>query len=244
MKVLLAGCCALYIMSAPTAMAAESVTSVDLSWSWTSAQSSIGASWTTNEERIAASKGAELYANVSCYGPECEPERPAMLQIQKAGEWTTYAEGTLSGLDGSIVAPPPVDTSALGTYSIRAVLPATASAPQITTPPRGVVVLPATKVTLRGSIEAPSRTNGSTWVMAPGPVTLKIAVSPAAPGRTVLIRDTSKSPNTIIGRVKTNARGIATWQGTVSNAMHDIVVQPGRGRAGWFIVTVPANPVG
>ncbi len=190
------------------------------------------------KRRLIAAYGSRLLPLIHCTGTECDPARPARIEILKKGAWVPWASGTLGELTESQKA---LTSKKTLTVLMRSTLPAYGALPAVTTPRWNVRFLPGTSVKLSGPTVIPaSKANDFTWQFRAGPGSITVGISPAEAGRIVELRDSLVEGWPLIARTTTDASGRATLTADVTDvrSLH-IIVLPSRARAGWNVYASP-----
>ena len=191
------------------------------------------------KRRIVTAYSTGLVPTIRCSGTECEPDRPARIEVLRKGTWKTWATGTLAELADSTRS---LTSKRDTTVIVRSVLPADDSLAEITSLRWSLRFLPASNIALAGTIlvrPGPSSDYGWRFRREPGSVTLR--VTPAATGRTVELRDSLVEGFPLIGKATTDSFGRATITADFADVRSlTITLLPTREQAGW---TVSASPV-
>lgn len=194
----------------------------------------------TTKRRIVAAYGALLTPFVVCTGPDCDPGRPARIEILDRGTWKPWSSGTLAELsNGEKVLTAKRTTSIV----VRSTLPAHGTMPSLSSLRWSIRFLPGTTVAISGTtVIKASPANDYQWQFRPGPGTVTVNVTPAAAGRVLELRDSMVEGYPLIARVTTDARG----QATITDDFTDvktlaITVVPTVNRAGWNAYASPVT---
>lgn len=193
----------------------------------------------TAKKRMIVAHGVKLMPTIFCSGDACDPQRPARIEILRAGIWQSWATGSLEQLADSYKVMTSKRTTSL---LVRSVLPAYGELPQLTSARWSVRFLPGTTVAISGSaIITASPSNDHTWQFRPGTGTVAITVSPAAAGRKVELRDAGVEGYPLLGTGKTDTSGrVSITADFTGTALLTVTVLPTRDRAGWYVDASPA----
>ena len=194
----------------------------------------------TTKRRIVAAQGTRLTPTIFCSGPECEPDRPARIEIWRNGGWKTWTTGTLGQLADSSKT---LTSKRPMAFIIRSVLPADGSLPEIASLRWTLRFLPATSVALTGTmLVEPSAATDHEWRFQRESGSVTLRVSPAAAGRTVELRDTMVVGYPLIGKATTDSSGTATITADFTDVRSlSITVLPTKERAGWTLIASPVE---
>lgn len=188
----------------------------------------------TTRKRMIVAHGVALMPTIFCNGPNCDPGRPGRIEILRQGAWEPWATGTLAQLADSTKV---LTSKRNATFLVRSVLPAHAGFPAVTSSRWSVRFLPGTAVAISGSaIIKATPANDYRWQFRPGPGTVTVALSPAAAGRVVELRDAGVEGYPLLGKGTTNARGRLTITADFTDtAVLAVTVLQTRERAGWYV---------
>lgn len=193
------------------------------------------------KRRLTAAYGSRLMPTISCTGSECDPARPARIEMLRKGVWTPWASGTLGELTESQKV---LTSKKTLTVLMRSTLPAYGALPAVTTTRWNVRFLPGTAVTVSGPTVIPaSKANDFTWQFRAEPGSITVRISPAEAGRLVELRDSLVEGWPLLARTTTDASGRATLAADFTDvrSLH-VIVLPSRTRAGWNVYAAPIAP--
>ena len=192
----------------------------------------------TVKKRMVVSYGLQLTPTIFCSGDACDLARPGRIEVLRQGVWQPWVTGTLAQLaDSSKV----LTAKRTTTFLVRSVLPAYGDLPEVITGRWSVRFVPGTSVVISGSAVIPATpSNDYTWQFRPVPGTVTVAVTPAAAGRIVELRDAGVEGYPLLGKGTTDAKGRVTVTADFTGAaVLSVTVLPNRERAGWYIDALP-----
>jgi hypothetical protein len=191
---------------------------------------------------IIVGHGLPVALGIICIGDTaCDPSRQARVEVMKDGSWVTWSTKTLAQ---TVENPKWLKSARTVSLIFRPMLPAYDGLSEIIGPEYSVRYLPRTTARASGTAYIPpSRANGFSPQFKAGRGSIVVRVTPAAPGRTLQVRDVGVEGAPLIATVTTNARGRATVRAdfTGVNAL-SITVVPTAKRAGWRIYADAAVP--
>ena len=190
------------------------------------------------KKRMVVSYGVRLTPTIFCSGIACDQARPGRIELLRQGVWQTWATGTLEQLANSSKV---LTVRRTTTFLVRSVLPAYGDLPELISGRWSVRFVPGTTVAISGSaIIAATQSNDYTWQFRPGTGTVTVAVTPAAAGRVIELRDAGVEGHPLLARGTTDAGGKATLTADLARTtVLTVTVLPTRERAGWYIDAVP-----
>lgn len=184
--------------------------------------------------RLVAAHGVPITPWISCLGETCLPTRPARIEMLRGSTWVTWSTGTLAELEDPTRK---LTSKTTATILLRAVLPAHESLPETVGSTYTLSFLPGTSVRISGPGYIPaSKANDYTALFRPWDTSITVQITPAAPGRKVLLNDFGVEGHPLIAELTTDSRGRATFRGDLSGVTTlEITVLPTKKRAGWYI---------